>query len=123
MNPRAEMEKLLREIEEVLPKVEWKVRDDVLTQEAHEFVPRMFDGHAPGDWYFVVSDFEIESQGFPKGSRGYDGCGRNGAVVIRLTRELAERAVKLALSKTSTLPAPPDLTANRERDTNDPHRE
>lgn len=59
---------------------------------------RFFQG-AYGAWSFTVCDFDITDQGFPKGSRGYDGAGRKPGVVLHLTRELARRAVERALEQ------------------------
>jgi len=54
------------------------------------------------DWHFVITDFSIEEQGFPPGSRGVDGVARNDAqsLVLRLTRELAQKGLDLALAAT-----------------------
>jgi hypothetical protein len=53
-----------------------------------------------GDWNITVSSFSIEEQGFPVGSRGYDGFCTflyNGApIVLRLPHELAEFASDVA---------------------------
>jgi hypothetical protein len=45
---------------------------------------------------FVVASFCIEKQGFPTGSRGYDGTVMNPKelAVIRLPRDLAEKLCK-----------------------------
>lgn len=58
---------------------------------------RCFTGTA-GSWRFVLVDFEIESQGFPKGSRGYDGTAVSGTMVIRLPRDIAREGFERALS-------------------------
>jgi hypothetical protein len=48
-------------------------------------------------WRFVVVEFSIEDQGFPAGSKGYDGTVTSSeGVVMRLTRAQAERAFKRA---------------------------
>lgn len=60
--------------------------------------PRFYTGSADG-WFFTVCDFSIEEQGFPKGSRGYDGAGRSDNMVLHLTRELAQRAVERAIEQ------------------------
>lgn len=59
-----------------------------------------FMGSANG-WRFIIMSFSIEDQGFPPGSKGYDGTGSltaagSGPVILRLTRPLAELACKLA---------------------------
>ena len=48
------------------------------------------------NWNFVVVEFGIEDQGFPPGSKGYDGTAVRGSTIMRLTRELAEFAFKKA---------------------------
>lgn len=63
-----------------------------------EHASATYVGRAPG-WHFVVASFSIESQGFPPGSRGYDGVARSGTTVLHLTRDLAERAVKMAMAQ------------------------
>lgn len=54
---------------------------------------------------FVLASFDIEHQGFPPGSRGYDGTCTIGSSIIHLTREQAQRLCKDAeasLSETKT---------------------
>jgi hypothetical protein len=62
---------------------------------------RAFVGTA-GGWHFVITDFSIEAQGFPEGSRGVDGAARNDpeGIVLHLTRELAQKGLDLALGAT-----------------------
>lgn len=57
-------------------------------------------------WHFVIASFDIESQGFPPGTRGYDGAARNEekAIVLRLTRELSEKFYKAAETQCATVP-------------------
>ncbi len=93
------MMKLLAQIDSILPEVvDWKpeIRPDMPSD------ARAFVGTAKG-WKFVVVDFDITNQGFPPGSRGYDGAATNPSenVVIHLTRELAEKALGLILRKIS----------------------
>lgn len=88
----------------LLPLVQW-VR---VTKHAPEDVPHealfyrgTFSSSPRRSITFVVTSFEIESQGHPKGSRGCDGMmtesdAESGATMVRLTRPLAERALKLA---------------------------
>jgi len=47
---------------------------------------------------FVLVEFDIESQGFPPGSKGYDGTASDpkSEAIMRLPRPLAERAFKRA---------------------------
>ena len=84
----------------MLPAVTWEPLDraDPIHKPAD---PTMvaYQGTTEG-WGFSVVSFDIEPQGFPPGSRGYDGAGVHDGTVIRLTRELAERAFKLALTST-----------------------
>jgi hypothetical protein len=47
---------------------------------------------------FLVASFDIEDQGFPPGSRGYDGSHTKRNTITRLTREQAERLCKDAES-------------------------
>lgn len=96
---RQQMMDYLKEVESVLPKItNWKpeMRDDM---PAHA---RAFTGSAEG-WKVVVVDFDISDQGFPPGTRGYDGAAHNfvEGVVLHLSRELAEKALQFALSKTT----------------------
>jgi hypothetical protein len=90
-DPATEMRDLLAEIDRVLPMVKWKRCKDNRTTPPSEF----FEG-TTHEWYFVSASFSIEEQGFPPGSRGYDGIGRKGSTVIRFTRPLAERVFKEA---------------------------
>lgn len=63
-----------------------------------------YTGQAEG-WTFQVVAFPIEDQGFPPGSRGFDGTGTitlgGRGTLLRLTRPLAEKAVKLAEAQAS----------------------
>jgi len=47
-------------------------------------------------WSYVVCSFSLESQGFPAGTRGYDGACMNANVMLHMMRDLAEKACKLA---------------------------
>lgn len=57
----------------------------------------LFNGSAEG-WTLTAASFSIEDQGFPPGSRGYDGAATSTTkgVVVRLTREQAEKACEKA---------------------------
>lgn len=94
-HPVNEMMDLLEEIERVLPTVtDWKA-GNIDHREA-----RTFEGFTPdGAWHLVALDFDIEDQGFPPGSRGYDGVGRKGSLVIHFTRQLAEKVFQAALTR------------------------
>ena len=72
-----------------------------MPQEVAQYKTRLFLGSADG-WGFVIVDFSIAAQGFPAEDRGVDGTARHDArgIVLHLTRELAERAVELALVAT-----------------------
>ena len=62
---------------------------------------RAYLGEGDG-WRITVVSFDIEPQGFPKGSRGFDGAAAHAGdgVMIHLTRPLAEKLYKLAEGKT-----------------------
>lgn len=84
----------LTQIEAALPKAVWtSLTRDVPAAHAAAF----YTGETP-EWAFVVSSFDISEQGFPEGTRGYDGAARSKSspLIVRLTRQLAERAVRLA---------------------------
>lgn len=51
------------------------------------------------NWRFVVASFSIERQGFPQGSRGYDGTAMADGAIIRLPRPQAQMLVEDAISK------------------------
>lgn len=57
-------------------------------------------GESTGSWSFVVCSFDLENQGFPPGSRGYDGActvaSPDQNYILRMTRELAQKACELA---------------------------
>lgn len=83
---------------------DWTRTPDVESQAAMQVHDaHMWQGNALG-WHFVVTDFDIEYQGFPPGSRGWDGVANNmtKAIVYHLTRDQAMRAV--ALAATARLP-------------------
>ncbi len=62
---------------------------------------RAFTGAGSG-WHFVVVSFDIEDQGFPAGSRGYDGTARRGTVILHLDRAQAELLCTDAEEKTAS---------------------
>lgn len=87
------MQHLLAEAVSVLPRMKWmtlSIPDDMPDKTAKSYM-----GTADA-WVITVISYDIENQGFPPGSRGYDGVGRRGGFVLHLTRELAEQAFKLA---------------------------
>jgi hypothetical protein len=83
----------LEAIEKALPAVKWEKTDGPPDHDG-----KYFQGMADG-WSFTVVSFETESQGFPPGSRGYDGAAASGKAIVRLTRELAEKAYNLAVQQ------------------------
>lgn len=93
---------LLDEIEAALPTAVWRRSSIEKEAAAHKTIA--YQGDAPGGgavtaaagWHFVVASFDIEPQGFPPGSRGYDGAASNGSTIVRFTPELAEQAFKIA---------------------------
>lgn len=54
-----------------------------------------------GNWRFVVASFDIEQQGFPPGSRGYDGTVVGERMIIRIPRPEAQILVEDAIEKLS----------------------
>ena len=94
------MRKVLTECEAVLPKLSWSRE----THAAHGEEAELARLHTVGyvglaeGWRVVVVSFDIEEQGFPPGTRGYDGAcnSEKHNTVCRLTRELAERVFKIA---------------------------
>jgi hypothetical protein len=96
---RTEMLSLLAEIEQALPRATWSRCNNpaMLGPEAKSHKCEAYEA-AAGDWYLLAVSFDIEPQGFPPGTRGYDGVGRKGETIIRFTRQLAERAFEVALT-------------------------
>ena len=52
------------------------------------------------DLRMVVVSFDIESQGFPPGTRGHDGTAMGGGAIVRFTRDQAKRLCEDAEAKT-----------------------
>ncbi len=95
MSLQEEMKRELERVEAVLPHVKWQKADPAGAQ-AEDPTVKAYLGLAPG-WRFTVVSYNIEPQGFPAGSRGYDGAAvHDPGVMVHLTRPLAERAFKLA---------------------------
>jgi len=94
-----EMQQLLVEIQKVMPDVNNWLPEPMPGGEHHD--ARAYVGTG-GGWRFVVIDFDITEQGFPPGSRGYDGGATHmgKAIVMHLTQSLAEMGFKLAVLKT-----------------------
>lgn len=98
--------KLLRDAEDALPFAEWSLRaptpedaelasahDDPTLASAHD--ARFYKGSG-GGYEWTLASFSIAEQGFPPGSRGYDGMVVKGVFICRLPRELATKACLLA---------------------------
>lgn len=95
------MQQIIREAERAIEAVKnWKAMS--LLKLPKEAKAKAFMGSADG-WVFNVVAFSIEDQGFPPGSRGYDGTGTKQTTILRLPRPLAEKAFKLAEKQTSGL--------------------
>jgi hypothetical protein len=86
------MVEMLKEIEEDLPSVKWNQQKPLKAPQAAVF----YTGKSKGGWDLLAISFDIEDQGFPPGSKGSDGSATKEGTVMHLTRELAERAFKLA---------------------------
>ncbi len=90
---KEEVKRLLREVEECAKGARWQYHD----VPDEDPTARSYSADAP-NWTLLVVSFDIEKQGFPKGSRGYDGTAVRGnpPLIMRLTRELAEKLFKQA---------------------------
>lgn len=93
------MEDLLAEVRASLPGLVWsrEKQDDPAAVE----LQAVFYRGVKDDLLVCATSFSIEAQGFPLGSRGHDGActiGRRG-IVLRLTRDLAEEAFRIADAK------------------------
>lgn len=87
---------MLAEIENVLPNVTWQRTEG---PPGHGDEATFVEGVEPSGWRVTVCAFDIGAQGFPPGSFGYDGAAVKGVMVVRLTRDLAEKAFRLAEEK------------------------
>jgi hypothetical protein len=81
-------------IEDAIDTAEW-VRVPVPADEENTIGVEFYQGSS-GGWLFNIAAFDIENQGFPRGSRGYDGATVRAGIIVRLTREQAQRAVERA---------------------------
>ena len=82
------------QIDEIANQIKnWKLDDK--SGSSHEYVGYVGDSKR---YRLVCASFEIESQGFPKGARGYDGAMIDLKVGLfqRLTREQAEKVFMIA---------------------------
>lgn len=89
------MKEVLAEAEAALAAVQnWTQDIRGAGPEVRAYKTRAFIGSA-GGWNFVIVDFDIEDQGFPPGTRGYDGVARHdgNGVVLHLPRELAQKGL------------------------------
>jgi hypothetical protein len=86
---------LLLKIEGALEEVNHWERLRVTDPEMLALSSRGFRGRSR-DWSFILSDFSIENQGFPPGSRGYVATAADGYAIIHLPHELAQKAIELA---------------------------
>lgn len=94
---QTEMSQLLREIDECASRASWKGTGPIDPES--DPTAKSFSAEVDG-WVLMVISYDIEPQGFPKGSRGYDGTAVRAGLVMRLTRELAEKIYKAAEEQT-----------------------
>jgi hypothetical protein len=94
------MQQVLEEAEKAAEGAQWRASEPInrVGELEHSGDVRGFEADKDG-WHFIVVSFDIENQGFPPGSRGYDGACRNTekGTVLHLTRELAEKFYKAAI--------------------------
>jgi len=92
-------EDTLQQIKRVLQtgEISW-TEIPVVEDELKDLNARSYRGYHSEGWMFVVVEFDTEPQGFPPGSKGYDGTAVNSQkfIMIRLTRELAEELFEAA---------------------------
>jgi hypothetical protein len=104
-----EMKLILADVEAAVDAVsDWQPADTSREPQFAANGARAFEGQANG-WHFVITDFDLEDQGFPKGSRGCDGGARNSTKgqVMHLTRELAQRGMAAAVDAVEGRPSTP----------------
>ena len=92
------MKNVIDQIEAIFDKVEdWERMEIADSETAIGFCGKY------SSWRIIVTEFDTEDQGFPPGSKAYDGAVNDveKGMVIRLPRELAEKAFKIALKKTA----------------------
>ncbi len=91
---QAQMKTLLNEVEHDLPDMTWnpKTAPELLDRDK---TIKVYEGRSKR-WFLTVTSFNIEDQGFPPGSRGYDGAAVKDGTVLRLTPELAKQAFAVA---------------------------
>lgn len=97
-----EMKKVLADAEAALLQVtNWRRDPRENEPSVTPYATRAFVGDAAG-WRFVITDFSIEDQGFPPGTRGWDGaaiCAEQ-HLVLHLTRDMAKKGLDRALEQT-----------------------
>ena len=90
------MKNVLAQIEAIFDKVDdWERMEIAESETAIGFCGKY------SSWRIIVTEFDIEDQGFPPGSKGYDGAVNDveKGMVMRLPRDLAEKAFKIAFKK------------------------
>lgn len=89
MSIMAELTSLLAEAAAAIETATWT------TAEHGAEGAQIFRGES-GDWRFTVASYDLTALGFEAGGRGFDGASVKSTTFMRLTPELAERAVRLA---------------------------
>jgi|HubBroStandDraft_4_1064222.scaffolds.fasta_scaffold722136_1 hypothetical protein len=94
---------LHKTVEEALHRAQWLNKDPAEEfQGAADDLKRLGTkallGTTPDGWRIVLVSFDISEQGFPEGTRGYDGAAtKMPNFMVHLTREEAEAGFKLAM--------------------------
>lgn len=83
---------MIDNVDELLQAAAWKQVD----APKGDVDAMFYVGFTPDGVQVSVASFSIENQGFPVGSRGFEGAIRKENVLQRLTREQASTAVALA---------------------------
>lgn len=94
-----EMQEILGELEKLLASpITWTEDKGVQKNMPTEVKARAYETHHASGWRILVVSFSLEGQGFPPGSRGWDGTAAHldRGVMTRLTRELATKFGELA---------------------------
>jgi hypothetical protein len=96
MDMEAEMARLVAEVTKVIEskKISWE-QVAVEDEPAGNYATKAYKGEGDG-WVLTVVSFNIEDQGFPPGSRGHDGAAVKDGTILRLPRDVAEKALKQA---------------------------
>jgi hypothetical protein len=93
---KEEMNKMVAEARRILEHGELSWEEiDVKDDPAKAFATKAYKGHGEG-WVFTIVSFDIEPQGFPPGSRGYDGAAVHKGTILHLPRDVAELGLKKA---------------------------